>query len=421
MSRFSWAAAGVSVLTFALTPVAALAADPDSSDVRSVGAHARNDIHRGLRPALRRSRHLAARAVAQRPVAGLLASGSGFSQAAGSERVRVRVLQRRLAAQGFTPGPIDGLYGPLTTRAVIDFQAAHGLRTDGVVGPETLMRLHVTVLGGPLTALLPTRHRRAHLRPTASVVARSPRPVYAHAGTPPAPLRQLQNPAVTNHPQAKGHALLFWLMLAGLIAASVLSIGAALSRRSRVRPRRRHYIGAGKLAIARHVGFRYCQERDAYIFRLAGNRFGPVLKISESVSILTPETRGSATAGTATRRSRASSARSGYGVNLATQDSQMKSSATSPKWSAASDSSSPTEVLAAGDTLGSIRTAVPPAAPQTTADFTPAVRSARRIASGSARARPSHQRSSLPSATAALLTFAGLGLRRILHKNEHRR
>jgi len=417
MSRSLWAAAGVSVLTFALTPVAALAADPGSSAARSTAAHARQYIdHHGLRPAIRRSRHLAARAVAQRPVAGFLAPGSGYQQAASSGQVRV--LQRRLAARGFAPGPIDGLYGPLTTRAVIGFQAAHGLRMDGVAGPETLTRLHVTGIGRPLTARVPTRYQRAHLRPTASV-ARSPRPVHAHASTPPALPRQLQNPAVTNHPQGTSDGLMFWLMLAGLIAASVLLIGAALSRRFRVRPRRRHYIKPGKLAIARHAGFRYCHERDAYVLSLVGNRFGPVLKISESASTLTAGTQGSATDRTTTTRlGAASPARSSYGANGATQHSRMRSSGTSPRWRTASDTSSPPEVSAAGDAGGLIRTVSPPAAPEIPADFTPAVRSARRIASGSVPARPEHERSSVPPATAVLLAFAGLGFRRILRKNE---
>ncbi len=409
MSRSLWAAAGVSVLTFALTPVAALAADPGSSAARSAGAHARQNIHhRGLRPAIRRPRHLAARAVAQRRLAGFLAPGSGYQQAAGSGRVRV--LQRRLAARGFAPGPIDGLYGPLTTRAVIGFQAAHGLRMDGVAGPETLTRLHVTVIGRPLTARVPTRYQRAHLRPTASAAARSPRPVDAHASTPPALPRQLQNPAMPNHPEGAGPGSVFWLMLAGLIAASVLLIGAALSRRFRGRPRRRHYITPGKLAIARLAGFRYSHGRDAYVLRLVGNRFGPVLKISESASTLTAGTHGSATARTTTTRlGVASSARSSYGANGATQHSRMRSSETSPRWRTASDTSSPPEGFAVGDAVGLIRTASPPAAIQTAVDLTPAVRSARRVASGSVPARPEHERSSVPPATAVLLAFAGLG------------
>ena len=52
----------------------------------------------------------------------LLAPGSGYASPHGSGPVRT--LQRRLAAAGYPPGPIDGRYGPLTEGAVIRFQAA---------------------------------------------------------------------------------------------------------------------------------------------------------------------------------------------------------------------------------------------------------------------------------------------------------
>ena len=67
--------------------------------------------------------------------AALLALGSGYNTPFGSPRVRV--VQRRLAQAGFTPGPIDGRYGPLTRGAVVQFQASRGLEVDGVVGPQT--------------------------------------------------------------------------------------------------------------------------------------------------------------------------------------------------------------------------------------------------------------------------------------------
>ena len=53
----------------------------------------------------------------------------------------MRALQRRLAATGYVPGPIDGLYGPLTQRAVRRFQGAYGLLLDGIAGSLTLRAL----------------------------------------------------------------------------------------------------------------------------------------------------------------------------------------------------------------------------------------------------------------------------------------
>ena len=46
-------------------------------------------------------------------------------------------LQRRLAALGYPPGPIDGIFGPRTEAAVRAFQRDSGLVPDGIVGPRT--------------------------------------------------------------------------------------------------------------------------------------------------------------------------------------------------------------------------------------------------------------------------------------------
>lgn len=53
----------------------------------------------------------------------------------------VRELQDRLATLGFDVGRIDGIFGPLTDRAVRDFQRNYGLPPDGVIGDETLRAL----------------------------------------------------------------------------------------------------------------------------------------------------------------------------------------------------------------------------------------------------------------------------------------
>jgi peptidoglycan hydrolase-like protein with peptidoglycan-binding domain len=71
--------------------------------------------------------------------AGLLARGAGYGTEAGSKAVRE--LQLQLRRLGDRPGPIDGLYGPLTEAAVERFQRSRGLAIDGVVGPRTKGRL----------------------------------------------------------------------------------------------------------------------------------------------------------------------------------------------------------------------------------------------------------------------------------------
>ncbi|HEX3028528.1 MAG TPA: LysM peptidoglycan-binding domain-containing protein [Clostridia bacterium] len=52
-------------------------------------------------------------------------------------------LQTLLLAAGFNPGPIDGIFGPLTESAVIAFQTAEGLVVDGIVGVQTWTALGV--------------------------------------------------------------------------------------------------------------------------------------------------------------------------------------------------------------------------------------------------------------------------------------
>jgi N-acetylmuramoyl-L-alanine amidase len=50
-------------------------------------------------------------------------------------------LQRKLGALGFDSGRVDAIFGPLTERALKDFQRNVGLTTDGVCGPDVLAAL----------------------------------------------------------------------------------------------------------------------------------------------------------------------------------------------------------------------------------------------------------------------------------------
>jgi peptidoglycan hydrolase-like protein with peptidoglycan-binding domain/DNA invertase Pin-like site-specific DNA recombinase len=75
------------------------------------------------------------RAEAANSASALLASGAGYGQPRGEPRVRA--LQRRLRTFGHRPGPVDGLYGPLTEAAVERLQRDTGLSADGIVGPQT--------------------------------------------------------------------------------------------------------------------------------------------------------------------------------------------------------------------------------------------------------------------------------------------
>lgn len=76
-------------------------------------------------------------------VAGVISATSRPTLRVGNRtpRADVRALQTDLAAIGYPSGKADGLFGPLLRRAVMGFQADHGLMTDGVFGPASWAKL----------------------------------------------------------------------------------------------------------------------------------------------------------------------------------------------------------------------------------------------------------------------------------------
>jgi len=83
----------------------------------------------------------------------------------------VAELQNRLARIGFDCGRVDGIFGPLTSHALADFQSNCGLPLDGVCGTETI-RVLARVSGqtgtGPGVSAVRERER---LRETPTSVA----------------------------------------------------------------------------------------------------------------------------------------------------------------------------------------------------------------------------------------------------------
>jgi hypothetical protein len=59
----------------------------------------------------------------------------------------VRTIQYQLNAQGASLA-VDGIFGPLTTAAVQNFQSTHGLLSDGIVGNRTWPALLLQVASG---------------------------------------------------------------------------------------------------------------------------------------------------------------------------------------------------------------------------------------------------------------------------------
>src|SRR5216117_3050723 len=63
--------------------------------------------------------------------------------AAKSEGTNVRTAQQALRDQGYNPGPIDGVMGPRTSAAVLDYQTKEGLTASGQLDDATMDKLGV--------------------------------------------------------------------------------------------------------------------------------------------------------------------------------------------------------------------------------------------------------------------------------------
>jgi peptidoglycan L-alanyl-D-glutamate endopeptidase CwlK len=73
----------------------------------------------------------------------------------GSSGPPVLLLQTRLKEMGFSPGAIDGSFGPGTEAAVLAFQRSEGLLADGVVGPRTAAALALEPASTPGMPVVP--------------------------------------------------------------------------------------------------------------------------------------------------------------------------------------------------------------------------------------------------------------------------
>ena len=158
------------------------------------------------------------------PVARWARLRSGGSQ-------RVREVQRTLRGLDYRPGPVDGLFGPLTERAVVRFQRAEALAADGIVGPRTLRRLRAASAAGTRPATrAPTQRRRPPHRPAPVDATRRP------------PRRRLRRGARTaaGDPRPRPRILVLVALLGLLVALlGLLVFAGALASRQAPRSRRR--------------------------------------------------------------------------------------------------------------------------------------------------------------------------------------
>ena len=68
-------------------------------------------------------------------------SALAVSYRQGDSGSAVTTIQTKLKRWGYFDGPVDGIYGSKTTKAVRSFQWKNGLTADGVAGPATLKAL----------------------------------------------------------------------------------------------------------------------------------------------------------------------------------------------------------------------------------------------------------------------------------------
>jgi len=69
----------------------------------------------------------------------------------GSSGSTVKTMQQKLKNWGYYTGSVDGIYGPITKKAVEYFQRKNGLYVDGIVGTKTLGALGMTSVSASST------------------------------------------------------------------------------------------------------------------------------------------------------------------------------------------------------------------------------------------------------------------------------
>jgi peptidoglycan hydrolase-like protein with peptidoglycan-binding domain len=195
----------------------------------------------------------------------VLYPGAGRATGGGAP---VRGLQRRLAQAGYSPGPIDGIFGPATEHAVRRYQAAHGLPATGVAGPRTIARLH------PPPVARPARHRTARPKST------RPR---THPSQRTSVPRRSSHPSPTGQPRGHtaGGTSGDWELPAGIAVGGLLLLtGAWYLRRRRGGP---HTTPAASPEFSQANGALPIRVEDE--FERAGERAEAVIAFNTAVSL----------------------------------------------------------------------------------------------------------------------------------------
>ena len=113
----------------------------------------------------RSSKSAAPRQETMKPAMPVVFNQSSQEQLQEQQKLLIRVdvspqdVQTALKNAGYYDGNIDGKIGPRSQKAIMDFQADHNLKSDGIIGKQTWMEL------------------QSYLSPTASMAGESSAPV----------------------------------------------------------------------------------------------------------------------------------------------------------------------------------------------------------------------------------------------------
>jgi DNA invertase Pin-like site-specific DNA recombinase len=171
-----------------------------------------------------------------------VAHWSGYARPGGS--ATVRAVQRHLRASGYPPGPIDGLFGPLTERATRRFQRAAHLAVDGIVGPRTVKALSGRAVRRDAGSSPAADTGKAPEHATRRVARAGGQPHVERAGAPSSSAhtaRQKTPVAVATSEQGTGADWLDGVLIA-LAAAGILVLGLGVLMAGRRRGRGRSLI-----------------------------------------------------------------------------------------------------------------------------------------------------------------------------------
>lgn len=110
-----------------------------------------------------------------------------------NRRSDVETVQRLLAQRGLNPGPIDGLCGPGTMRAILNFQAGFLSVPDGRVDPSGTSWRHLTNVAAPSSTGQPAQP----IGVPGGTPALAPNPIQGLLARVPKPLRASINQGLT--------------------------------------------------------------------------------------------------------------------------------------------------------------------------------------------------------------------------------